>query len=176
MTRLGDRYDFVTRTRSTGPSDRGRGRGRESERWERRAHAADPTGLHAPGFVGVPWFQCDHQLDELEETNTMPTQFPAFGVEVNPDDEEVLRVKGEVDLATAQLLAEHLDAVIESGIRSVIVDLEETTFIDSSGLSVIVRALTRLRAHDGDMVLRSPTGSVRRSLEITGLDKLLAVV
>jgi anti-sigma B factor antagonist len=50
------------------------------------------------------------------------------------------------------------------------------TFIDSTGLGVIVGTLKRLREGGGDLVLRSPSRSTRKVLEITGLTRIVEIV
>ena len=76
----------------------------------------------------------------------------------------VLRLIGELDMATAPALQRHL----ERGSPVSVLDLREVTFIDSTGLSVLVRA-NRERQRGESLILRSPTDLVCRVLEITGL-------
>jgi anti-anti-sigma factor len=83
-----------------------------------------------------------------------------------------LRLDGELDLATAPLLKA---ALVDLGSeRDVHLDLALLTFIDSSGLHVIVAMAESL---DGNrsVVLVNPSTAVMRCLEITGLDKHPAV-
>ena len=58
---------------------------------------------------------------------------------------------------------------------SVVLDLRETTFMDSTALGVIVAAMKALRAQDGRLVLVNESRSIAKTLTITGLDELLAV-
>jgi anti-anti-sigma factor len=76
----------------------------------------------------------------------------------------VLRLIGEIDMATASALQSHLDHT--SAVT--VLDLREVTFIDSCGLTVLMRA-NRERPTGEPLTLRSPNGSVWRVLEITGL-------
>ena len=83
-----------------------------------------------------------------------------------------LRLDGELDLATAPLLTEALlDLASE---REVHLDLALLTFLDSSGLHVIM-ALTRPMDGNRSVVLINPSTAVMRCLEITGIDKHPAV-
>jgi anti-sigma B factor antagonist len=86
----------------------------------------------------------------------------------------VVKVIGEVDLATAPSLWETIIQAMTMA-PDLIVDLSETTFLDSSGLKVIVDAYKRLGEVDGSIVLRAPPGPVRRVLHITGLDRVLQI-
>lgn len=88
-------------------------------------------------------------------------------------DDATLVVRGEVDSHTSPQLQERLDAMDAGG--TVTVDLAPTTFIDSSGLRVLVAAHKRLGRGGGRLVLRAPSEAVVRLLEVTGLDAELHV-
>ncbi len=100
-----------------------------------------------------------------------------FAVEVASKSGErvVVLVRGEVDLYTAPGLECRLNELIDDGAREIVVDLADLEFMDTTGLCVLVRAVKRLRAHDGRIVLRSPSRSVLKTLEITGLHQTLIV-
>lgn len=82
---------------------------------------------------------------------------------------------GELDMATATELRERLLGLADDGATQVTVDLSELSFIDSTGLSVLITGLKRFRQQGGDLALRSPTPATRRVLEITGLTEVFAV-
>ena len=71
------------------------------------------------------------------------------------DDEAVVLVRGEVDLMAGPVLWERLSTTIAGGPRRVVVDVEEASFVDSTGPSVIAMAARALQAQDGELVLRS---------------------
>jgi len=82
----------------------------------------------------------------------------------------VVRVVGEVDLASAPRLRETLERCIESGTSRIVVDLSGVEFLDSSGLGALVGALKRMRARgNGTFVLAAPPESVRRMFDVTGV-------
>lgn len=85
-------------------------------------------------------------------------------------DEAVLTLTGELDPHTAPTLADELEAVRADGATSVVLVLSGLTFVDSSGLRVLIAADRSLAEAGGQLVLRSPSETVRRLLEITGLD------
>ena len=87
----------------------------------------------------------------------------------------VLKVAGEVDIQTSPILQEHLQAILDQGKTSIIVDLGEVTFLDSTGLSVLVAGFKRCQEAGGDMRIVSPQPNVRRVLEITGLTDVFHV-
>lgn len=82
-------------------------------------------------------------------------------------------VSGELDMSTAPQLSQSLAEVLDQHPREVTVDLGGLSFIDSTGLALIVRTSNALRAHEGSLRLVRPTPPVRRVLEIVGLDGLL---
>ena len=80
-----------------------------------------------------------------------------------------LRLAGELDLATAPGLTEALlDFASSEG--EVHLDLSEVSFLDSSGLRVIL-ALARSRGDNGSVVLLNPSAFILRILEIMGIDE-----
>jgi anti-sigma B factor antagonist len=84
-------------------------------------------------------------------------------------------VRGEVDVATSPLLRRHLARLVDDD-QPIVIDVTEMTFIDSSGLGVLVEMLRCRR--DGDrspMLLRGMQEPVRRVFEITGLTDLFEV-
>jgi anti-sigma B factor antagonist len=97
-------------------------------------------------------------------------------VSTTPSDATVVLVRGELDIATAPLLRERLDDLLSSGTSAFTVDLSAMTFIDSTGLGVIVGAFKRSREAGGDLVLRSPVGAARKVLEISGLASVIEII
>jgi len=103
-----------------------------------------------------------------------PAPFEATAAKLE-DGVCIVAVRGELDLGTASDLEPPLEDAISSGDASVLIDLSECEFIDSTGIALIVRAWQRLdRAADGDgdgrVVICSDNEQVRRVLEITGLE------
>ncbi len=86
----------------------------------------------------------------------------------------VLRVQGELDVASGNLLATELRKVEEA--PEVVVDLRDVTFLDSSGLAVLVHCDLRLRATGRAFALLIRDGQVRSLFEMTGLLDQMTVV
>jgi anti-sigma B factor antagonist len=80
-----------------------------------------------------------------------------------------VRPHGEIDSEHAGLLAAQFDSLIEQGAKVIVVDLQHASFLDSSGLRVIVRAGEQLRELGGQLLLEGASGAVARILEVTGL-------
>jgi anti-sigma B factor antagonist len=91
------------------------------------------------------------------------------------DSQHEVRLLGELDMSTASQLRDELVRLATDGATMVTVDLSDLAFIDSTGLSVLITGLKRLRQHGGDMALRSPSPGTRKVLEITGLTEVFAI-
>jgi len=87
----------------------------------------------------------------------------------------VVRVAGEVDIQTSPILEGELTTLLDQGHSSLVVDLAEVTFLDSTGLSVLIAGLKRCQTAGGDLRLVSPRANVLRVLEITGLTEAFQV-
>jgi anti-sigma B factor antagonist len=92
-------------------------------------------------------------------------------VEVAPETAAwpVVKVSGEVDIQSSPVLEERLAWVLDQGHSSVVVDLGEVTFLDSTGLSVLISGLRHCQTAGGELRLVSLRPNVRKVLEITGL-------
>jgi anti-sigma B factor antagonist len=87
----------------------------------------------------------------------------------------VISLSGEVDLYTAPELKTELIRVIEAGAPSVVVDLTQTTFIDSTTLGVLISGVKRLRPSGGSLQLVVTDRNIRKIFEITGLDRVFSL-
>lgn len=90
-------------------------------------------------------------------------------------DRYVITVSGEVDLATSPELDVAIIAAIDSGTSSVAIDLTDVSFMDSSGLGVVVRGLKRCREADIDLDLAITNERVLKVFGITGLDQVIPI-
>lgn len=82
---------------------------------------------------------------------------------------------GEVDLATVNKLRSAITTVLAAGVRDVVLDLDEVTYIDSSGLGTMVGAHKRITASGGTLTVRCSQPRVLRLFGITGVDRVLKV-
>lgn len=87
----------------------------------------------------------------------------------------VVRVHGDIDLASAPRLREHLVRAVTDGHHHVILDFDDVHFIDSTGLGVVIGMLRRTRSLGGDLRLVSTREMLARVFEITGLDRALTI-
>jgi anti-sigma B factor antagonist len=84
-------------------------------------------------------------------------------------------VAGELDASTSSTLSAAF-AELPATIAQIDVDLGGVTFIDSSGLRVLIALNDRVTGEGGRVVVSSPSNSVRRLLEITGLESTFGVI
>lgn len=87
----------------------------------------------------------------------------------------VVRLRGEIDVFNARLLEAALMRIVEADPDQVIVDLSDVRFLDSTGLSVLVRTRRKLRNWKA-FVLAAPNPDVRRTLDVSGLLRQFTVV
>jgi len=81
-------------------------------------------------------------------------------------------VEGDVEISTAPRLQADLRTALQSDAREVVVDLRDVTFIDSTGLGVLVNARQRARTDGKHLKLMLPEGEARFPFEVTGLASL----
>lgn len=87
-------------------------------------------------------------------------------------DTMVFDVVGDADLHSAPELRERLRGAMDDGATILVLDLTETTLVDSTSLGVLLGAMKRLREHDGQIRLVVPLPEIRRVFEITMLDRI----
>ena len=91
------------------------------------------------------------------------------------DTRHVVAVRGEIDLFTAPDLKATLLNAIDTGKTRIVVDLSETTFLDSTALGVLIGAIKRLRARDGALTIVNVDANIAKTFEITGLDQIFVI-
>jgi anti-anti-sigma factor len=98
------------------------------------------------------------------------------GLEITRDDTAdgvVVRLSGELDLATVPLLEDAVAGATATPDVPVALDLSGVRLVDSTGLRAL---LTAARAHPGRVAVMSPSREVRRMLELTLLTATIPVV
>ncbi len=85
----------------------------------------------------------------------------------------VVRVAGRLTMTAAGELKAAVDQEVAAGHTLVVVDLEATTFLDSSGLGALVGGLRTARTAGGDLRIARAGAQVRTVLELTTMDRVL---
>ncbi len=91
------------------------------------------------------------------------------------DDVVVLAFAGELDLAVHARFAALVDEVVSESPRLVVADLTGSEFMDSTMLRELLRAHTSLKDAGSSLVVAGSQPPVRRLLELTGTDEMLAL-
>lgn len=84
----------------------------------------------------------------------------------------LLAIHGEADMGIASELKDRLGEVIAEDLSTVVVDLTEATFLDSTALGVLLGSMKRLRARGGRFRIVAPRSEIRRIFEMTLLDRV----
>ncbi|PRY01650.1 STAS domain-containing protein [Allonocardiopsis opalescens] len=87
----------------------------------------------------------------------------------------VIELTGEIDVATAPQLRSSLEPAFGAPEPRLVIDLAGVTFIDSSGLRVLIETHKRAEQDGGSLALARPSPWVVRLLRVTGLDRRIAV-
>lgn len=91
------------------------------------------------------------------------------------EDYAILRPAGELDIATVADLRGRVVEIIESGCVDLVVDLSAVTFIDSSGLGVIVGTMKRATAAGGRLVVTGiDAPAVANPFRVSGLNRVVS--
>jgi anti-sigma B factor antagonist len=97
-----------------------------------------------------------------------------FWIEEERPDETtvVLALHGDADLHSAGELDDRLGEVVDDGPSALVLDLSQTTVVDSMTLGVFIRGMKRLRERGGQFRVVVPRGDIRRIFEMTLLDRV----
>jgi anti-sigma B factor antagonist len=88
---------------------------------------------------------------------------------------EVVMVEGELDIATAPRLISVLNRAVQEALRSLVVDLSDVNFMDSTGLALLINAHRRLSRRRKGFAVVCPPGPLWRVFEVTDMVDTLRV-
>ncbi len=99
---------------------------------------------------------------------------PSFDIVVdNRGTTRTISPRGEIDMATTDTVRQALSSALADGVETLVLDLGETTFVDSSAMALIVGVAERVANADVRLVVLPGPPEVRRVFEICGLDQLV---
>ncbi|MEA2451158.1 MAG: hypothetical protein QOG63_3090 [Thermoleophilaceae bacterium] len=105
------------------------------------------------------------------------SEMASLTIDDGDDDVVVARLAGEVDLANAGLVGDELKAAVPNRALGLVLDLERTTYLDSSGVSLVFDLADRLRRRQQQLRLVAPAGApLRRVLRIVDPTDALPVL
>ena len=96
-----------------------------------------------------------------------------FDVRTTQQGIGVVAPQGRLNMVAARQLRETLTGLVGAGTTRIVVDLDGTTFIDSSALGALVAGLKTARQAGGDLRIARPSESVMTVFKLTNLDKVL---
>lgn len=94
-------------------------------------------------------------------------------VSTRADGIAVVVPRGRLNMVSARQLKETFSDLVAAGSSRIVVDLAETTFLDSSGLGALIGGLKAARQAGGDLRIARPTPAVVSVFELTNLDRVL---
>ena len=98
-----------------------------------------------------------------------------INIEQHDKDKAVLYPVGRMDIESSPNLRQTILDMVEQNIHTVIVDLSQVEFMDSSGLSAMVSGMKALRRIDGKLNICNANAQIRTALRLTMLDRVLPV-
>lgn len=105
-------------------------------------------------------------------------EFPEELVIERRDDSDgvVLALSGELDIATSPALEQRITQIWDEGPDRLLLDLSELRFVDSAGVSALIRAKEEAGAKGRELVLRRPPPKVQSLFALVGLANWLTIV
>jgi anti-sigma B factor antagonist len=107
---------------------------------------------------------------------TQHDEFRPFTVDVHPQ-REVVRVApvGDIDLATVGGLRARIEELLSSGFTRVTLDLQGVTFMDSTGLRLVLELVQASRDDQWELSVTEVPSAVQRVFELSGVLDTLAL-
>ena len=96
----------------------------------------------------------------------LPTMQPNF---------EVIQPSGVLDLTQANQLRDQVNELVNAGATTILINLRDVTFMDSSGLAALVIALKTIRSAGGHLYVCSLNAQVKMLFELTNMTKIFEI-
>lgn len=91
------------------------------------------------------------------------------------NDRWEVKLIGEIDINTSDLLSEKLSKIIDEKNKSIIINADEIDYIDSTGLGMFIKIVKRLKENGNDLYFINPKKNVVKLFKITGLDNVFNI-
>ena len=112
-------------------------------------------------------------IDDPPESDIFPLPNPFDMTQTAPPN--VLPLEGEIDLHVSQGISASLKALTDTKPPQLVVDLTRVSYIDSSGLAVLIEAMQNVGAYGGKFALAGLQEGVRPIFEIARLDQVFRI-
>ncbi|OPX45379.1 anti-sigma-B factor antagonist [Ruminiclostridium hungatei] len=90
-------------------------------------------------------------------------------------DRTSIILSGEIDIYTSQTFKNELNEVINTSKGDIYIDCKELSYIDSTGLGILVGALKEIRKENNNIYICNLKDNIKKLFIITGLDKLFKI-
>ena len=100
----------------------------------------------------------------------------ALSINANNNEETgkwEFKLVGEVDISNAHYFKKQLETALNEKKQNITIDLSELTYIDSTGLGVIIGVYGTIKKDGLSIKVMNPRENVKKLLNISGLDKIL---
>lgn len=87
----------------------------------------------------------------------------------------ITEISGELDHHSAAKIRSEIDAAISEETKNIILDLTNLTFMDSSGIGMIMGRYKKIQHHSGKLIIVAPKPQVKRILEMSGLLNIITI-
>ena len=91
------------------------------------------------------------------------------------EDKAILRPIGRMDVESSPTVRQAILDMVEQNISTIVVDLSQVEFMDSSGLSALISGMKALRRIEGRLNICNANAQIRTALRLTMLDRVLPV-
>ena len=91
------------------------------------------------------------------------------------DDAIVLAPEGEMDMHSTRTLREALEVVLSDGREAVVMNLAGVSFMDSTGLALMLNAARRLTRHKRPFAIACPDGPIRKAFHVSGMEDFFVI-
>ncbi|NLP01370.1 MAG: STAS domain-containing protein [Fibrobacter sp.] len=86
---------------------------------------------------------------------------------------KMIRIIGNIDVVSNKTLDDAISGMIEQGHHHFVFNLERTTYLDSSGISIFIHCLCDVQQNNGSVYIIAEDNQVRRVLEMVGINRLI---
>lgn len=83
-----------------------------------------------------------------------------------------MSIDGEMDINTYKKVKDHVNEIIENENINIELDFENLSYIDSTGIGVLIGILKKLNKKDKSLIIKNARDNIKRLFNITGLDKI----
>ena len=99
-----------------------------------------------------------------------------FEISELKNDREGVRVAGAVDIYTATQFKEPIEKLIEAGTKEIFLDLTDLSYIDSTGIGILIELRKGSMSKNLNMTLINPQKNIVKLLQLTGVDQIFSIV